>query len=279
VANTIQLPEDAFDAHLTACATQGADSFVASVRPIYGGRVRDQRPEHVGSCILLDVDGRRILATAAHIADQSAQRGALFVGGPPGTSPVPLRAQMLATTAPGGNRNVDHYDVAFCELPESALPEMGKVNFVSADRLSHNRAITSGRRYTAIGYPISRNKDSINHAAHTIVNRRSIYTAGVEDMPQLASALGVTGEDHLFLRFGKHFFDMEGQPMNSFGPKGLSGGALLDIGDFRSAAILTRAPGASAMLSGMLIEHNKRHRAMVAVKIGPVVAAIRNALR
>lgn len=275
----IELPEDTFDAHLIACATEGSDSFVASVRPISGGRERDGLPEHVGTCILLHVEGHRILATAAHIVDQFAQRGSLFVGGPLGASPVPLPRQIKATTAPGGNRRADHYDLAFCEVPESALPAMGKVEFLSSDRFSQNRTTTAGRQYTALGYAISRNEDAFDHLARTITHRRSIYTASVDPMPKLAQKLGVTGEDHLFLRYSKYARDTAGRKMNAINPEGFSGGALLDLGDFSSPTILTRAPGASARLSGMLIEYHRHYSAIVAVRIGPIVEAIRSALR
>jgi hypothetical protein len=60
------------------------------------------------------------------------------------------------------------------------------------------------------------------------------YTTGVETMPKLATALGVSGNEHYFMRFGKHAFAADGEHMNTFGPGGLSGGALLDLGDFSS---------------------------------------------
>jgi len=47
---------------------QTASRFEARERPIFGGRLSDDHPGHVGSCILLNVNGRRIVLTAAHIA-------------------------------------------------------------------------------------------------------------------------------------------------------------------------------------------------------------------
>ena len=98
-------------------------------------------------------------------------------------------------------------------------------------------------------------------------------------MPKLAKKLGVTGEDHLFLRYNKYSLDTSGRKMDSINPEGFSGGALLDLGDFSSPTILIRTPGASARLSGMLIERHRHHNAIVAVKIGLIVQAIRDALR
>jgi hypothetical protein len=58
-----------------------------------------------------------------------------------------------------------------------------------------------------------------------------MYTAHAEEMPELASRLSVTGSDHIFLSFGKHAFTGDGARVNTFGPRGLSGGALLDLGE------------------------------------------------
>jgi hypothetical protein len=60
---------------------QATVDFRKSVRPIYRSNLLDHRPEHVGSCVLLDIERSLVVATAAHITDSLA-RTALFVGGP-----------------------------------------------------------------------------------------------------------------------------------------------------------------------------------------------------
>jgi hypothetical protein len=105
-----------------------------------------------------------------------------------------------------------------------------------------------------------------------------MYTGAVEEMPKLAAARGVSGNEHLFMRFGKHAFTADGAQMNTFGPLGLSGGALLDLGDFTLPEVYGPGAKRQPLLSGMLIEHSKQHRALVAVKIGPIVSGIRLAL-
>ena len=51
-----------------------------------------------------------------------------------------------------------------------------------------------------------------------------MYTAHADEIPELASELGVIGSSHLFLRFGRHAFTDDGARVNAFGlgPKGLS---------------------------------------------------------
>ena len=264
--------EEAFQAELRNRAPRAADDFAAAVRPIFGADRPDGLPEHVGCCILLSVDGRRILSTAAHLAEQLSERE-LFVGGPTGTSPVPIAGKWKATIPPGGNRHADHYDCAFWQVPDDAVESLGPVEFLESDRLALKRVDAVGSPHTAIGYPVKRNEGAIDHAARTIVNRRSIYTAAVIKAPRLAAKLGVTGADHLFLSFGKHAFDVDGKRFSSFKPTGMSGGALLDLG-FTSSAAPTQA-----RLSGMLIEYHRSHNALVAVKIGPIIEGIRRVVR
>jgi hypothetical protein len=154
---------------------------------------------------------------------------------------------------------------------------MGKIEFLSDTRLSRE-VPAPGKLYTAIGYPVSRNKKSIDHATSSITTRISMYTANVETMPDLAARLGVSGAEHFFVRFEKRGFSGDGGSENTFGSKGLSGGALLDLGDFTLPESYARDPKGNALLCGMLIEYHKEHRALVAVRIGMIVSGIRRAL-
>ena len=105
-----------------------------------------------------------------------------------------------------------------------------------------------------------------------------MYTANVEAMPNLASKLGLSGMEHFFLRFSKSAFTGDGRSQNTFGAKGLSGGALLDLGEFTSLDSYDRDPRGSALVSGMVMEYHKEHRALVAVRIDAIVRGIRIAL-
>jgi hypothetical protein len=257
---------------------QAEREFRASVRPIYRNiSALDRRPMHIASCLLLNIDGTPVVSTAAHVIDH-LRESPLYIGGSLGAGLVPIiGGRIRSTSAPGGDRNSDHFDSAFWEPPPSTVAAMGKVEFLSASRLS--RALPApGKLYTAIGYPVSRNKQAIDHAANSITTRISMYTANVETMPGLATKLGVSGAEHFFLRFEKRAFTGDGASTNTFGARGLSGGALLDLGDFTSPESYSRDPRGSALLSGMVIEYYKGDRALVAVRIGEIVNGIRRAL-
>ena len=257
---------------------QAEKDFRASVRPVYRNSVANPLPEHIGSCLLLNIGGVPTVLTAAHILDQRAEYS-LYIAGPPETNPVPILGGMvMVPPKPIEGRDSDHFDAAIWQPPSHALDALGDVDFLHDSRISYNLKPSADRLYTALGYPVSRNKKAVNHGTRSISTHVSMYTANVEEMPELASKLSVTGLDHLFLRFEKRSFTGDGARVNTFGPRGLSGGALLDLGEFTSPESYVRDPGRSALLSGMVIEYHSDHRALVAVRIGTILNRIRIAL-
>ncbi len=155
----VQTLEGAAQARIQECALGAVGDFKTSVRPIYG-LLDGRRLTHIGSCLLLEIDGKRVVSTAAHIADDLALTP-LFVGGLVGTHPVPLAGRFRATTPPGGDRRLDHLDCAYCEISAEIATALGPVEFLNESRISHNRVPTEPRVYTAFGYAVSRNKRSI----------------------------------------------------------------------------------------------------------------------
>jgi hypothetical protein len=257
---------------------QAERDFRASIRPVYRNVSEiDRRPMHIGSCLLLNIDSTPIVCTAAHVMDH-LQESPLYVGGALGSGLVQIAGGRIRSTSQPDRRRSDHFDSAFWVPPPSAVEAMGDVTFLGDARLSAAPP-TPGRLYTAIGYPVSRNKNAIDHATKSVTTRISMYTANVEAMPNLASKLGVSGMEHFFLRFAKSAFTGDdGRSQNTFGAKGLSGGALLDLGEFTSLDSYDRDPRGSALVSGMVMEYHKEHRALVAVRIDAIVSGIRVAL-
>lgn len=260
---------------------QAAEEFADSVLAIYASsRDTGRRPVHVGTCVLLEVEGARVVATAAHIADAVTEGGNLFVAGAIRRHLVPiLGGTIKATAAPSGDRRSDHSDTAFWLVPAQSIDDLGAHNFLPASRLSHNRSPIERRFYTALGYAVSRNKDGVDHARRSISVVPSMHTSTAISAPTLVAELGVSGDEHIFVRFERRAQDVAGETVNTFHPRGFSGGALLDLGDFTSPAAYAGNAAHRALLAGVIIEYHKNHRALVAVKIGPIVSGIANALR
>jgi hypothetical protein len=131
-----------------------------------------------------------------------------------------------------------------------------------------------------MGYRISRNKNLISNPKKSITPGRSGYCGSVSGNPELAQALGVSGADHLFVNFDpENIADEAGKPANIYSPVGFSGGALVDLGDFTDPTAYSTGSMWRPELSGMLIEHRPKYKAMVAVRIEGIVERIRGALR
>jgi hypothetical protein len=251
---------------------QAEREFRSAVRPIYRNTPLEPRPVQVGSALLLNLGGTPTVVTAAHILRELSQHQcSLYVGGSVGAGLVPIMGgRRLATP---GDR-VDHMDVAMWQPDEKAVESLGGVEFVGSERLTKDSQPEEGRLYTALGYPVSRNKKAIDHSGRSVTTRVSMYTARASHQPRLAGELGISGTDHLFLELGKHAFTGDGEQMNVFGTQGLSGGALLDLGVFMSDESLYRDPMGNARLAGMVIEYHRPHRVLVAVKIDAVLTLL-----
>jgi hypothetical protein len=231
----IELLEESEQLRLRERATQTAEDFKDSVRPIYGSSLDTRRlPKHIGSCILLDIDATKVVSTAAHIAAQIRQGVTLFVTTPVRPQLVPITGSVKASTAP-------HSDSAFWRVPDDVVQELGAANFLGAQRLSHNRAPLENRYYTAFGYALSRNSDRVNHAQRSIAFAPSMHTSNAVSQPNMVKKLGVSGDEHIFVRFERRAEDADGATVNTFHPRGLSGGAH------------------RALLGGMIIEYHKSH--------------------
>ena len=159
------------------------------------------------------------------------------------------------------------------------MRELGPVEFLDASRLSDKTADVSRRYYMAMGYRLAANKSTMDHQAKTIGNRLSRYSGSVVEIPKLAEKLGVSGAEHMFLTFPKYAQDEDDRRIKAFGPVGISGGPLLDLGDFTMTEAY--APGSTyrATLSGMMIEQHREFQTMVGTKISFIVDGIRQRLR
>lgn len=253
-------------------ATAAREQLRSSVRPIVASE-DGTRPIPQGSCILVEMDGRRFVVTASHVLDAAPQH-ALFVIGTVGTEPLQIRGKLIQTALPaGGDRLLDKIDIGFWEVDAAAAQQLGKVRFLAEQEFSANRAAAVGRQYMAMGFPYSRNKGSIDNVLRTITPTVRTYTSEVIESTRLAKELGVTGADHFFLDFRKSSFYADGEKTNTFAPTGMSGGPLVDLGSFVEVDNLE--PGCpGARVAGVLLEWHKKHNAIVSIKVDHVRRAI-----
>lgn len=239
--------------------------FLPIVRPVYVLKPSGI-PDQVGSCVLVQMAGRRYVVTAAHIADQLAS-ARLYIGGQ--KEFVEITGQCLTTPKPEGDRNKDHYDFAIWPIPTDAASQLGEVTYIDAKEIAPNRHSREGLFYVAYGYPNTRNTflDVSRYHAPAWAFR---HTARSLEDRALARRLGISGDDHLFVSYEKYVSNGLGTRARSVKPKGLSGGALIELDVWSSFHGRPRG-----RLAGIILSRPPQKRTkLVAVKIHLVLASI-----
>jgi hypothetical protein len=238
-----------------------------AVRPIY--RVKNGKPDHLGTCIFLKRAGQHLLLTAAHVTDQSKSYD-LHVA--VGTKLIPLKGLYGAmSTPPEGDRDKDKYDFAVLTLPPNLVDTLRPLKYLEGTEVNLDPIDPVGRAYMAFGYPNSRNK-KIRHDKRTIRNEVLSYGATALRDDTLVEKLGITGEDHFFIAYDERCRDPAGSIVDSVKPRGMSGGALIDLGRISPFSLASQVH--SFGLAGLLIENHKGNRRIVAVRIGAIFGAL-----
>jgi hypothetical protein len=231
-------------------------------------------PRIIGSCMLLRVDDRNYVVTAAHIADELGAN-ALYISGTVGAELVQLVGVIRKTAPPPGGRWKDKIDIAFWEIDTQNIRALGDVEFIDESQFSKNRAPLKNRLYLAAGYPFSRNKKNVNNVSKSIKTSLSKYTAELTENPAVAQEYDVSGTKHLFLKYQKFSETGSGEKQTTFSPVGLSGGPLIDLGNFASLERYIADSKVTGYIAGMTIERIRKHNVLVAVRIQVIVEAIR----
>ena len=106
----VQTLKEAIRQSLTKLETLVLSHARPCVRPVY--QDTGTRPEQIGTCTFVEIDGTDYLVTAAHVIDAHRDRS-LFVGQ---GQLIPLNARFHSTAAP---RGMDKLDFGFAALAPS----------------------------------------------------------------------------------------------------------------------------------------------------------------
>jgi hypothetical protein len=250
-------------------ADRAVEAFRMAVRPIYG--VTDGgAPDQLGSSVLLEIKGRKLLVTAAHVIDEN-ERTSLYVGG--ADALVEIVLEFFGTGAPNGDRDRDHYDFAFAELPSEVVDALGPVKFIAANECRAQGAEDARRLFTVVGYPNSRNKPP--YGPQTKVRGQIYqYSSTHRFEPTLAARLGIPGHEHLFIDHRKGAFDETGTRVNPIDPRGLSGGAILESFDFNDRDLVKGRREPTPQLAGITIARYPETGTLLGTKIDTIIRAI-----
>ncbi|TIK68272.1 hypothetical protein E4416_00630 [Stenotrophomonas maltophilia] len=253
---------------IIAAAVTRARSIVREYAiPIYG---TDQgRPDHIGTSFLIEHGKGVYFLTAAHVLDHLTETP-LFAGA--GGNFIPVLGSFFNSLAPNGNRAEDRFDFAWCRIDESNSRLLEFCKVIPAKSISKNRIDHDKRVYLAVGYPNSKNK--VPWQGHKIVPQRATYYSTFKEHKTLFDKLGISHETHLSIAYDRKALDEDYNIVNAINPKGISGGPFFDLGRIVSKDDLGRQTALDPLLSGLVIEYHKAHKAMLAVKIDTILARI-----
>jgi Trypsin-like peptidase domain len=238
-----------------------AADIAKAVHPIYCGSARG-RAEHLGSCVLLKWKARHLLLTAAHVIDAN-KAASLHI--PVKGKLRKLEGSGVLTTAPGGIRERDRLDFCIMDLPQDLTRDLGDIRYVMEHELA-SAGTPGGHAYMAFGYPNSKNKP--DHARVQIVPRRFSYGG------PLARSVGGSEDQHLRIKYDKRSRTIEGDVVASIEPRGMSGGAMFDLGRFLDTSDSLSPIGAPFRLAGLLIERRRQEKMIVATRIETVLSVL-----
>jgi hypothetical protein len=265
-------PKEFVRLHLESWANAARQKYRRAIRPIYAAG-KNGKPVYVGTSFFLNIFDSTYIVTAAHVVDEAKNVG-LYVAGVGGF--VPVKGVFHCSTSPTGKRADDHFDFAWARVPGAYIMRIGDVVPITEQDISKNRVATTGRVYVALGYPRSKNK-KVNPISKRITPKFARYYSTGKPFQELFKSLNLSGNEHIAIGYGTQSVDSDGNKDNSFHPRGLSGGPLIDLGKAVSREDLQRTTPFEGVLAGMIIEKYDDHEALVSVKIDAILESIKNA--
>lgn len=256
---------------INGLSDQAAARFESAVRPSYGVE-GNGRLEHLGSCFLLTLDAKKLLLTAAHVAEHTTKTR-LFAGG--GAGLVLIDTAYATSEATSRDRNDDIYDFAATILSERAAAELGG-GFIAEEEMLMSADVQAAEFYVALGFPCSK-QARIRPDDEVIQTTLFRYTA--VDIPKVkfAGTRWGKGDQSIFLEFEPSARDVNGRKVSSIKPHGMSGGLVIQPAMPLNAQVANGRLWPVFKITGMIIAHWiwKRHYALICTRMFPIIPALR----
>jgi hypothetical protein len=243
--------------------------FGPAIYPIFA--FPDEVPIFIGTCFAIEHRGRKFLVTAAHVMDNHHE--APLAVGVQDAGMYAIEGFVYVVDLKGGDRGEDPFDFAWHELTtEEAL---GLATISTADLEDSTTPFEGKVAYTATGYPLSRNKkiSPDQRKSHRLAPMRVEYTDFQVPAADYFKRRGMAPETHIAIKRGHRSINVSGQEENTIGPKGMSGGPLVDIG--------LKEPFSQSWpqkVVGILIENDEDYEVVVAVRLSVVLEHIDGAI-
>lgn len=242
-----------------------------AIVPVLLWKSKASRPHHVGSAVMLHLDGRTCLLTAAHVADLHHE-GKLCIPGPGGATEFAggIGFNLLP---PGISRNIDPIDIAFLvptEDQHSVLPDEYKP--VEPKCIDLSGKLEEGDFCLIAGYPLSR--AWVKYKNNEIIGSR-LHFVGVAVAQSQYAAHGCNSDVNILIEYhlNKAIYP-EGDRANAPSPRGMSGGGVFRIRRDKNG----RPDSSAAELIGVMHTFREKQNMFVATKLIEVFRLISKAI-
>ena len=225
-------PNPEIAAHIQAALSVVHPIVSAYTYPLFAADDRD-RPDLYASSILLEVDGRLVLLTAAHAIHEISQAGsAVHLGA---TSITHLTSTFTRTSVDGQ----DPLDLAATLISEEFRQEQ-LMQALPMHRTKGSDFLSKPHMRCVHGYPITKNKTT-KRADETrkVFTRYGLTYAGAShDLDVDFARHKKRNDTHLVMKYQRESRDDTGGQITPPHPKGISGGGMWSIPDSFSPGIV-----------------------------------------
>jgi hypothetical protein len=226
--------------------------------PLFGVDNRNP-PDLYASSVLLEIDARAVLVTAAHAIFEITQAGGqLHVGMSDAIAAVP---PFVVSSSDGR----DPLDLAVLQLPVELLH-----HFRTPLAISSNSLVTAPHLRCIHGYPLTKNnrRKNVDEVERKFEYQPFTYAGASSGLDRTYVRYKKDPDVHIALKYQKKSRTRAGNVGPSPNPRGISGGGLWQVPDIKT-------PGRFA-LEGIAIEFHRFASVVFATRIDQVVSFIRS---
>lgn len=247
---------------------QGMDEIIVNALGPYTRAIF--RPEikngvaFFASGVLLLIESRFFLITAAHVLDHLSEINPLFMEW--NGNLVPIEGSVISSSTEGiKNRSGDKIDIAIVEFLKLKESHLEGVAYISLENLDLHGETNPNLGYAFVGYPESKNRMAINKyskSIHPVMYGAMCWEAENHNYYRV----GASFENNILLKFNKkRVYGLEGNPRTAPNLNALSG-----------SPIWGRNSEGTPFVVGILIEHHSSDiKCVVGTRIFPILKLLK----
>jgi hypothetical protein len=225
-----------------------------SVLPLFAPR-DDGHPRRIGSGILARLFGQPFIVTAGHVVEQIQHRTVHFA--PPGRKLIQLanfRGYWFEPERGGRDMGL----IPLSRQPASLFDELTFLPSADIGIEVERQPLSAQDNYIVCGWPKSNSTFKLDRPNRNIKQKSFTFHTGIATAP-IVGCEHLSRESYLVLVFDPEQITVEGRLHNPPDPDGISGGAAF------------RVVNGTVMLAGIMTEHRKVARVMVATRVAEFV--------